>query len=96
MAAFASLLVASAAALRVASLNLCSDEYALLLARPGEVVSVTRLSHDPQESVLEPRARGLASNRGRIEDVLAVALPLLNAKPEVAPLVTGVESSAAA
>jgi len=32
----------------------------------------------------------------RIEDVLAVALPLLNAKPEVAPLATGVESSAAA
>jgi len=69
MAAFASLLAASA--LRVASLNMCSDEYALLLARPGELVSVTRLSHDPKESVLEPRARALATNRGRIEDVLA-------------------------
>jgi ATP-dependent Lon protease len=32
----------------------------------------------------------------RIEDVLAVALPLLNAKPEVAPLATGASASAAA
>jgi ATP-dependent Lon protease len=32
----------------------------------------------------------------RIEDVLAVALPLLNAKPEVAPLATGAGASAAA
>ena len=70
MAAFASLLVASTA-IRVASLNLCSDEYALLLARPGEVVSVTRLARDPAESALAQVARGIAANRGRLEDVLA-------------------------
>lgn len=69
MAAFASLLVASG--LRLASLNLCSDEYAMLLARPGELVSVTTLAHDPQESPLAPRAASLPSNRGRIEDVIA-------------------------
>ena len=33
MAAFVSLLAASA--VRIASLNLCSDEYALMLARPA-------------------------------------------------------------
>ena len=71
MAAFASLLVASAATLRVASLNLCSDDYALLLARPGEVVSVSKLAKDPLESPLAPLARGIAANRGRIEDVIA-------------------------
>jgi ATP-dependent Lon protease len=32
----------------------------------------------------------------RIEDVLAVALPLLNAKPEVSPMVSEREASAAA
>ena len=69
MAAFASLLAASAL-VRVASLNLCSDEYLLLLARSGEVVGVTRLSQDPEESVLTPAARRLPGNRGRIEDVL--------------------------
>ena len=41
MAGFASLLVAST--VRVASLNMCSDEYLLLLARPQEIASVTRL-----------------------------------------------------
>lgn len=66
MVVFASLLAAS---VRLASLNLCSDEYALLLARPGELVSVTRLSHDPAESVLAPLTAGLHSNRGRVEDV---------------------------
>jgi len=71
MAAFASLLAASAA-VRVASLNLCSDEYLLLLARPGEVASVTRLAKDPSESVLAPLAARIPTNRGRIEDVVAV------------------------
>ena len=61
-----------AASLRLASLNLCSDEYLLLLARPGEAVSVSRLSHDPAESALAGMARSLPTNRGRIEDILAV------------------------
>ena len=40
-------LSAVSAALRVASLDLCADEYLLLLARPSEIASVSRLSHDP-------------------------------------------------
>ena len=50
MPAFASLLAASAA-LRVASLNMCTDEYLLLLARPSEIASVSRLSRDPADCV---------------------------------------------
>jgi iron complex transport system substrate-binding protein len=69
MAAFASLLAASA--VQLASLNLCSDEYALLLAHPGEVVSVSRLSQDPAESALAPLARRATPNRGRLEDIVA-------------------------
>ncbi len=42
-------LVSIASALKIASLNLCTDEYLLLLARPDEVASVTRLSQDPAE-----------------------------------------------
>ncbi len=75
MAVFASLLAASA--LRVASLNLCADEYLLLLARPREVVSVTRLAQDPEESVLAPIARRFAGNRGRLEDVVALRPTLI-------------------
>ncbi len=69
MAVFASLLAAS---LRIASLNLCSDEYLLLLARPGEVASVSRLAQDPAETSLAPQARRVPGNRGRIEDVIGL------------------------
>ena len=55
----------------VASLNMCTDEYLLLLALPAEVASVSFLSHDPQESPLWSSARRHHSNRGSIEDVLA-------------------------
>ena len=68
MPGFASLLAAST--LRAASLNLCTDEYLLLLARPGEVVSVSRLAQDPAESPLWRRARAYPANRGAIEQVL--------------------------
>ena len=55
----------------VASLNLCTDEYLLLLARPHEIASVSFLSQDPLESPLWRSARRHHSNRGSIEDVLA-------------------------
>lgn len=69
MPAFASLSIASA--LRVASLNLCTDEYLLLLARPEEIVGVTRLAQDPMESPLWRQARRFPGNRGAIEQVIA-------------------------
>ena len=55
----------------VASLNLCTDEYLLLLARPGEIASVSFLAQDAQESPLWRIARRYPANRGSIEDVLA-------------------------
>ncbi len=66
MPAFALLLAVSAA-----SLNLCSDEYLLLLARPQEISSVSFLSHDPLESPLWRQARRHPANRGSIEQVVA-------------------------
>ena len=55
----------------VASLNLCTDEYLLLLARRNEIASVSFLSQDPLESPLWRSARRYPANRGSIEDVLA-------------------------
>jgi len=55
----------------IASLNLCTDEYLLLLARPHEIASVSYLSQDPLESPLWRQARRHHSNRGSIEQVLA-------------------------
>lgn len=66
----ASALLIGASAVRLASLNLCADEYALLLARPGELVGITRLSQDPGESPLAARARPLPGNRGSLEEVV--------------------------
>ena len=54
----------------VASLNLCTDEYLLLLARHHEIASVSFLSQDRQESPLWRSARHYPANRGSIEDVL--------------------------
>lgn len=68
----ASAFLAASAAARVASLNLCTDEYLLLLARPGEVVSVSYLSQDPLESPLWRQARSHKGNRGSIEDVIGL------------------------
>ena len=59
------------AAVSVASLNLCTDEYLLLLAKPQEIASVSFLSQDPGESPLWKLARGHHSNRGSLEEVLS-------------------------
>jgi iron complex transport system substrate-binding protein len=70
-------LLAGSAAARVASLNLCTDEYLLLLAQPAQVVSVSYLSQDPLESPLWRVARRYKSNRGSIEDVISSKPTLL-------------------
>ena len=64
----ASVLLAAAS---VASLNLCTDEYLLLLARPGEVATVSFLSQDPQESPLWKLARRHRANSGSLETALS-------------------------
>jgi iron complex transport system substrate-binding protein len=68
MLGFVSLSVASA--LRVASLNLCTDEYLLMLGKPAEIVGVSRLAQDPLESSLWRQARRYPGNRGVIEQVI--------------------------
>jgi iron complex transport system substrate-binding protein len=70
-------LLAASGALRVASLNLCTDEYLLLLARPSEIASVSRLSHDPADSPLWRMARRYPANRGSLESVIATRPNLL-------------------
>ena len=76
MPAFASLLAASGA-LRAASLDLCADEYLLLLARPSEIASVSRLSHDWADSPLWRQGRRFPANRGTLDSVLHARPTLL-------------------
>lgn len=54
---------------RVVSMNLCTDQLALYLAAPGQLVSVSHLSHDEKASVLVAEARRLPANHGRAEEV---------------------------
>lgn len=81
MRVFASLLAAASLALsapahgqprRVASLNLCTDELLLLLARPEQIVSVTHLAQDPAETPLWAAARRHARNDGSLVSVVAM------------------------
>jgi iron complex transport system substrate-binding protein len=58
------------AAVSAASLNLCTDEYLLLLARPREIASVSFLSRDAEESPLWKAARQFPGNRGSLEQTL--------------------------
>ncbi len=76
MPGFASLSLASAAALKVASLNLCTDELLLALAAPEQVASVTHLAQEPRETVYWRLARRYPSNDGSL-------LSVVGAKPDL-------------
>ncbi len=60
---------AEAAPRRVASLNLCTDELLLMLARPGQIVSVTHLAQNPAETPLWKQARHYRRNDGSLVSV---------------------------
>ena len=70
MPGFASLSVASALAIKAASLNLCTDELLLQLAAPGQIVSVTHLAQQTAETPLWRQARHYPSNDGTLLDVV--------------------------
>lgn len=76
MLASAFLLLASRT-VQAASLNLCTDEYLLLLAQPQQIVGISYLSQQPEESALWRQARRYKGNRGSIEDVLPLRPSLL-------------------
>lgn len=64
------LALTASAAIRAASLNLCTDEYLLLLARPQEIVSVSHLARDPLESTMWRQARRHPANDGSLASVV--------------------------
>lgn len=55
---------------RVVSINLCTDQLALMLAAPGQLVSVSYLVKDPDNSQLAEAARDLPANHGFAEDIV--------------------------
>ncbi len=54
---------------RVVSINLCTDQLAMLLADPGQLVSVSHLASDPLSSSMVVEAAKYPENRGGAEQV---------------------------
>ncbi|WP_018633385.1 ABC transporter substrate-binding protein [Neomegalonema perideroedes] len=54
---------------RVVSINLCTDQLAMLLAAPGQLISVSMLARDPRSSVMAEEAQALPINHGLAEQV---------------------------
>ena len=62
---------------RVVSMNLCTDQLAMMLADEGQLVSVSDLAVDPRASAMVERARAYPVNHGRAEEVPALAPDLV-------------------
>ncbi|WP_430464424.1 ABC transporter substrate-binding protein [Tabrizicola sp.] len=54
---------------RVVSMNLCTDQLAMMLAAPGQLVSVSHLASEVQSSSMVEEARAYPANRGQVEQV---------------------------
>ncbi|SFY42115.1 iron complex transport system substrate-binding protein [Paracoccus pantotrophus] len=54
---------------RVLSMNLCTDQLAMMLAAPGQLVSVSYLAQDPSASAMAAEAGRLPVNHGLAEEI---------------------------
>ncbi|MBC9247066.1 ABC transporter substrate-binding protein [Paracoccus sp. 11-3] len=54
---------------RVVSMNLCTDQLAMMLAAPGQLISVSDLAQDKRMSPMAQEAAGYPINRGRAEEI---------------------------
>ena len=58
-----------AAPRRVVSMNLCTDQIAMLVAAPGQLVSVSYLAAKPDVSLMSAETAGLTINHGLAEEI---------------------------
>ncbi|MDF1716142.1 MAG: ABC transporter substrate-binding protein [Antarcticimicrobium sp.] len=70
---------------RVVSVNLCTDQLALLLAAPGQIVSLSRLSQDAESSSMAEAARAYPTNGSGAEEVYLLNPDLVLAGTFTAP-----------
>jgi iron complex transport system substrate-binding protein len=77
LAAFAAAFAAPTAAAeplpRVASINVCTDQHLLALADPEQILTVSWLAADPEESLMASEARRYTLNYGTAEELLKFA-----------------------
>jgi iron complex transport system substrate-binding protein len=60
---------AAEAPARIVSMNLCTDLMALLIAAPGQIVSLSHVAQDPVSSPLWQAARAFPANRASAEQI---------------------------
>ena len=70
---------------RVVSMNLCTDQFALMLAAPSQLVSVSYISADPVTSPLADLAAAYPLNHGSAEEIYLLAPDLVLADPWTDP-----------
>ena len=54
---------------RVVSMNLCTDQLAMLLADPEQLLSVSYIASDPRSSAMVQEAQSYVANYGRAEEI---------------------------
>src|SRR5690606_17107712 len=54
---------------RVVSMNVCTDQLAMLIAGPGQLHAVSMLARDPNSSVMAKEAQGFAVNHALAEEI---------------------------
>lgn len=54
---------------RVVSINVCTDQLAMLIAEPGQLHSVSHLATDPHSSAMVEEARSYLVNHGLAEEI---------------------------
>ncbi|SDD32884.1 iron complex transport system substrate-binding protein [Paracoccus isoporae] len=75
---------ASAGPSRVVSINLCTDQLAMLVAGPGQLVSVSWLAADPALSLMAEEAGQIGVNHGGAEEIYLMRPDLVLAGPYAA------------
>jgi len=69
----------------VASINLCTDQLVLSLAAPGQILSLSWLSADPEESMLAEAAARYPLNYGSAEELLEIGADVVVAGAVTSP-----------
>ena len=70
---------------RVVSINLCSDQLLLMLARPGQIASVSRLALEPNSSYMASEAARYPVNDAKLEQLLLLEPDLILAEGFTSP-----------
>jgi iron complex transport system substrate-binding protein len=74
---------------RVVTMNHCADQYALLIAAPGQIVSVSHIATDPFTSAMVERAAAYPANRGGAEEIFRMEPDLVLAGTWSDPVALG-------